>query len=94
MTGIKETREVIAAGKSYATAVVKSCEDGKLNLFDARHMLTPIKATATAVSGVDQVMTELRDVDAAELDVLIDDFGALGAEAYAAAEALKKLKAE
>jgi len=93
MSGIKETREVIVAGRSYCTAIVKSCADGKLNLLDARHMLAPVKATLEAVRGADQVMTELRDLDSAELDVLIDDFAGLAIDANSAVEALKKLKA-
>jgi len=92
MSTIKETREVIAAGRSYCVAVVKSCADGKLNLLDARHMLAPIKATMAAVQGAEQVISEMKDVDAAELDTLIDDFAGLAIDANAAVEALKTLK--
>lgn len=92
MSGIKETREVVAAGRSYCTAIVKSCDDGKLNLFDARHMLAPVKATLEAVRGADQVISELRDVDVAEIDVLIEDFAGLAIDANSAVDALKKLR--
>lgn len=92
---IKNTLEVFAAVDACAVAALKACEDGKLGLLDLRHILEPAKAAAAAVRDAKLVGAELKDVDAAELEVLLtrSTASALKAvEAFAALSAVLAVK--
>lgn len=89
---LKDVLEVYDAADSTADALVKMCDDGKINLFDLRHAMAPIKAMVKAVQGADQVVAELRDLDVSEIDKLIDRSALTASKFVAAGEALKKLK--
>lgn len=85
---IKETLEVFTALEAVCGGILKACEDGKLGLLDLRHVLEPAKAAAAAVRGAEQVPAELKDVDEAELNQLIDRAAAVAIKATEAFTAL------
>jgi hypothetical protein len=67
---IKETLEVFDAADSAFDAVIKACEDKEITLLDIRHLLGPVKVTATALAGRDKIPSEMKELDAAEMEVL------------------------
>lgn len=73
--------------------LVKVCADGKINLLDIPALFAPVKAGAAAVAAFPDVMSEARDIDADELQALIDRAQSSSVKLQAAVEALKSLKA-
>lgn len=71
--GIKETKEVLALGFSLGKALKSAKEnDGKIDLNDIGLLLTVIPNVVPAVNDISLVPKELKDLDAAEGQELLD----------------------
>jgi len=70
--GIKETLELFDAVDATADAVTSICEDKKLTVMDLRFAVTPVRAAITAVKDADKVPDEMRNLDAIEIQQMID----------------------
>lgn len=64
MTGIKETKEVIAAVLAIKKAIEDAKKDGKIDfLQDYVYFLPALPALFDAINGADKVPAELTDID-------------------------------
>lgn len=70
--GIDETMDVVDAAVSLANAIIDSYSDGKLTVSDIFNFIKPFTKLPKAISGIDQVPSELDDLQEAELQRLID----------------------
>lgn len=91
MAGIKESMDVLKAAEAAFDAVIAAGADKKLSVGDVKHLLAPAKAALEAYRGVGEVVTELKDVDEAELVALVQQGGVLATKAVAALEAATSL---
>lgn len=86
--GIKETLDVLVALEVASDAAVKACADGKLNLFDLPLLAAPVRAAIEAVRGRAVVIDELKDLDAAEVEALLNKCVSAGMKLLAALDAV------
>lgn len=70
--GIKETKEMAKFIISLGMAVDKSLEDGKIGLDDAMYFYNALLSAKDAFDKADQIPTELKDLDQAEAQELLD----------------------
>lgn len=90
--GIPETLELIDASDATADAVTAICEDKKLTVMDLRFAVTPVRAGIAAAKDADQIPAEVRDLDATEIQTLIDRGEQTIAKWQAAVVALKAMR--
>ena len=78
--GIKETKEVVLLGLTLAKCIADVAKDGSFSVGDVGFILKLVPKVAPAVKDVNQVPSELKDLDGAELDELLkvvsDELGA------------------
>lgn len=72
MAGIKNTLEVIDLGMAISGAVVSSMKDGKVDSADVPNLFPLFPVLMPAIEDLDQIPTELSDIDAAELETIKD----------------------
>lgn len=72
MAGIKETKELVKFGLVLGKALAEALADGKVDLTDALKFLPVLRELKDAVEGIDQVPTELKDLDDAEKKELLE----------------------
>ncbi len=72
MATIKETLEVIDLGLALSGAVVASLKDGKIDSVDVPNLFPLFTVLMPAIEGIDQIPTELSDIDAVELETIKD----------------------
>ena len=72
MTGVEETKEAAVAVAALAQAVVNSLDnDGKITLLDAGNFVAIIPEVIAGVTGVDQIPSELADLDPVEIQPVL-----------------------
>lgn len=72
--GIKETLELLQGIKDIAVDAKKVLKDGAVNLADlpiAMELLGQLGELSAAVQGVDQVVAEVKDLDAGEINQIV-----------------------
>lgn len=70
--GIKELGEIVEFSIDLANAASRSLEDGEFGLFDLRHFIGVIASAGPALKGLDKIPAELADLDAKEMDELLE----------------------
>lgn len=71
--GIQNTLEVIELGIALGGAFKSAqADDGKVNAKDIAHLITVVPKIGPAVSDISEVPAELKDLDAGELQEVID----------------------
>jgi hypothetical protein len=81
MKGIKELSELIEGVEAIGVPAAKALADGKINALDLPHALDLVKShqkIIDAVSGLDEVVPEAKDIDAAEAVLLVQKLIAVG----------------
>lgn len=73
MAGIKETREVLKLLEDLADAIEKAKSDGSIDWFDLPKLGGVVSSAKKAMDGSHLIDDELRDLDADEIKVLIND---------------------
>ena len=84
--GIKELSELVDGIEAVGVPVAKTLADGKVNASDLPHALDLVKnhqKIIDAVSGLDEVVPEAKDIDPAEAVILVQKL-------YAAAKNIKE----
>jgi hypothetical protein len=61
--GTQETREALDFLFDLTDAIIKSLEDGKVNLLDAPKFLKPFKSASSGISGINIIPKEIVDMD-------------------------------
>ena len=74
MPGITETKDVLKFVISIGQALYKAFEDGKFTWGDYIHFLPTIGTLFPALSGIEQVPEELRDLSDEEFTELVEYF--------------------
>ena len=69
--GIEETKDVLDFVFSFVEAVGKAKKDGEMSWSDARYFIDPVKKLFEAVDDIEDVLTEIEDLDDAEYDELV-----------------------
>lgn len=64
--GTKELSELIKLLAAIGNGAGKAAEDGKVSWSDALYFSEAVMAAPKAIIGIDQVLAELKDLDAAE----------------------------
>lgn len=71
--GIEETKDLVKALLSMASATAAAkANDGKINLQDMALLVMPMTSLPAALTGLDQVPSELMDLDAEEKVELLE----------------------
>ena len=70
MAGINETKQVVAFGIEFGADIKDSLADGKFTFADAARFLDCFDDLFRAIAGIDQVPSELKDLDEAEAQEL------------------------
>lgn len=73
MKGITQTREVIRAAAAVGVRLVKDLEDGKISIAEGIGFASEFNTIRTAVSGIQEVPSELADLTDEEKDILLQD---------------------
>jgi hypothetical protein len=68
--GTQETKEALDFLFDLTDAIIKSLEDGKVNLLDAPKFLKPFKSASSGISGINIIPKEIIDMDDQEWDEL------------------------
>lgn len=87
--GIKELTELVDGLEAVGIPVAKALADGKVNAEDLPHALELVKnheKIIAAVSGLDEVVPEAKDIDPTEAVVLVQKLYAAGQAIKAAAQ--------
>ena len=92
--GIKETLDVFAAAEVTFESITAACADGRLGLTDIKYLVAPGRAAVEAVRGRAAVAAELKDIDASELETLVNRSVSVVAKGIVALEALSKVLGE
>jgi len=71
MAGIQETKELVAFSISLIQTAVEVAKDGKVGLSYIVVLMSALKDAPSALSGVDKIPAELKDLDDAELAELV-----------------------
>lgn len=71
--GIKETFEVQNFLLGVGQSIHKSLEDGKFEISDSLHFVTPLMLLQPALADIKQVPAELKDLDMVEGMQLVDN---------------------
>lgn len=90
MKGIKEISELIEGIEAVGVPAAKVLADGKVNAMDLPHALDLVKShqkLIDAVSGLDEVIPEAKDIDSAEAIILVQKLIAAGKAIKEAAKA-------
>jgi hypothetical protein len=82
--GVKETKEVVALGLALGKAVVSIADDGKVSVLELAKLIPVVPKISQGVTGLKDVPAELADMDAAELQELLDMVEAELGKEYAA----------
>lgn len=69
--GIKETKEVLKVGLLLQGALKASLADGKFGFEDIAQFIPLLGSVSGAISGADQIPSELADLDGEEFDELV-----------------------
>jgi hypothetical protein len=72
--GVKDTVEALEAARVILVLVKKVMADGKINVGDIGILFELVRALGVlnaGVQGLDQVMVEIKDMDAAEAEIVI-----------------------
>lgn len=81
MAGIKETKEVVILGLTLAKTIADCAKDGTFGMGDIGSIIKLVPKIAPAVKDANQIPQELKDLDAAEMQELLDAVSAeLGAD--------------
>jgi len=72
--GIKETKDLITLGASFGEAIYEAGKDSEWTLGDYKHFLPVLGDVIPAISGIEQVPAELKDLTEAEKMELFDFF--------------------
>ena len=70
--GIDDTKELLDFIFSLAEAVKKSAADGKFSWSDGLNFIEPLKKIGPAIDNIEDVITEVMDLDASEWNELVD----------------------
>lgn len=73
MEGTVESKEVVAAFRALADALVAAKEDGKIDFFDLPKFIKVLVAFKDAVGSAEKVPMELKDLSSEELSDLLAD---------------------
>jgi hypothetical protein len=72
MAGIKETRELLYFVTEFGNAVGHSLADGKISVVELGNFIGALASIAPAFEGIGELKTELKDLDEAEKQELLD----------------------
>lgn len=72
MTDIKDTKELVALIAVLAKAFKEANADGKVDVTDIAQLITIIPAIGPALEGVGTIPEELKDLDEAEINELVE----------------------
>lgn len=92
--GIKESLDVFAAAEVTFDSITAACADGSLGLGDIKHLVAPGRAAIEAVRGRSAIAAELKDLDASEVEVLVNKSVSVVSKGVVALEALAKVLGE
>ena len=70
--GIEDTKQLLDFIFSLAEAVKKSAADGEFSWSDGLNFIDPLKKIGPAIDDIDNVITEVMDLDASEWNELVD----------------------
>lgn len=70
--GIKETLDIYDAADATSNAIIASCENNKIGLEDLKNLVAPARAAVEAVKGRQLIGAELKDLDATELETIVN----------------------
>lgn len=76
MEGISELKDVVLFVAKLGNGIASSLEDGSVGVADAVKLLPAMAALFPALSGIEQLPAELKDLDEAEQKEIIDLFKA------------------
>ena len=74
MAGIQQTKDVLKTAALIGNGVGISLQDGKFDLSDLTNFVNALISLPTAVDGITEVPTELKDLDPAERTELLNYF--------------------
>lgn len=69
--GINESKDLVRFGLLCGKAAAKALEDGKISIFDLRHLVPLLQPLAHAIDGIEQVPAEIRDLSPEEFQELL-----------------------
>jgi hypothetical protein len=72
MSGIKETKEVVAFALCLGNSLGKALEDKKIGLSDLPLIMGPMAKLPAALAGLGEVSVELKDLTGEELEELYE----------------------
>lgn len=72
--GIQETKDLIKMGAAFGEAIYEAGKDSEWTLGDYKHFLPVLGDVIPAVSGIEKVPAELKDLDEAEKQELFSYF--------------------
>ena len=74
--GTKETEDVVVFFGSICEGIYESVKDGKLTFGDYINFIPVVADLLPAISGIEKVPDELRDLSIEEMDALVEKFKA------------------
>jgi len=72
--GIEETKDLVKMGAAFGEAIYEAGKDSKWTLGDYKHFLPVLGEIIPAISGIEKVPAELKDLDEAEREELCEYF--------------------
>ena len=72
MAGISETKDLVKFVVELAEAGALAIEDGKFTLTDVAHFIGAVGAIPAAIAGIGEIPEEIKDLDTAERQELLD----------------------
>jgi len=72
MAGVKETKEVIELAIYIGKAIKDSLSDGKIDFGDLANIMTFVPKIGPAFAAIDQVPSEIGDLDVEEIKEVLD----------------------
>lgn len=72
MTGIEELKELLGFGFKLQKAITESNEDGKITISDYHRFIGVAIAAPKAFAGIGSVPKEVKDIDEAEMQELLE----------------------
>lgn len=72
MAGIQQTKEMVAFAMALLQAGIDAAKDGKVGVSDMVALFAALKEAPVALSGVDEIPAEMKDLTEQELHELVD----------------------
>ena len=72
MSNIKETKEILDFVFALGNGVARAMEDGEIGFSDLMSFIEPMKKAGPALENAASALTELKNLDAAQLNELVE----------------------